>query len=76
MLPMSSGRRRCFTIVFYIGALALALLTSDLGELFTIFGSLCGWATLFAVGGAATGSGGGVGRVTSGSPSDKWRHVW
>jgi amino acid permease len=51
-LPMSAGRRRCFTIVFYIGALTLALLTSDLGELFTIFGSLCGWATLFAVPGA------------------------
>ena len=49
---MSDGRRWLFTCVFYASAMALALYTSDLGELFTIFGSLCGWATLFGVPGA------------------------
>lgn len=51
-VPMSDARRRWFSCGFYAAALTLALLTSDLGELFTIFGSLCGWATLFAVPGA------------------------
>ena len=39
---MSDGRRWFFTCVFYAAAMALALYTSNLGELFTIFGSLCG----------------------------------
>ncbi len=51
-VPMSDSRRRWFSCGFFAAALTLALLTSDLGELFTIFGSLCGWATLFAVPGA------------------------
>lgn len=50
--PLSDSRRRWFSCVFFAAALSLALLTSDLGELFTIFGSLCGWTTLFAVPGA------------------------
>lgn len=51
-VAMSDSRRWWFSCVFFAAALTLALLTSDLGELFTIFGSLCGWATLFAVPGA------------------------
>ena len=49
---MSDRRRVVFTTGFYAAALTLALLTDDLGELFTVFGSLCGWATLFGVPGA------------------------
>eukprot|EP01043_Picozoa_sp_COSAG02_P071860 COSAG02_NODE_13308_length_1411_cov_1030.461128_1_plen_179_part_10 len=36
--PMSDSRRRWFSCGFFAAALFLALLTSDLGELFTIFG--------------------------------------
>ena len=47
--PMSELKRYVLTLLFFGGNLALALLTSELGELFTVFGSFCGWATMFGV---------------------------
>jgi amino acid permease len=47
--PLSTQRRYALTMLFFGGTLALALLATDLGTLFTIFGSLCGWAVMFGV---------------------------
>ena len=46
---MTRSRRWLLTLVFYAGTLVVACSIQDLGSLWTIFGSSCGYVVMFFV---------------------------